>query len=194
MGTPPRFSAVSSLSLSLSATEDSQSAIIRPRNCPEHHFLTPFCSPSFYSSGPFYAVPITHLPAASNHPSATRRPLSACIVVQLHREICTVATGNRTTKSRARTEIREKGRKRVVATDCERTSRCRGIANASADRYKALQTMPEDLDSWRDQNGWAYRRNPPFPFRFLRMYATRFWFYGREWPEKRSSENKKKVE
>lgn len=53
--------------------------------------------------------------------------------------------------------------------------------------------MPEDLDSWRDQNGRAnHRTAAQTHFALLRMHATRFWFYGREWPEKRSPENKKK--
>jgi len=56
--------------------------------------------------------------------------------------------------------------------------------------------MPEDLDSWCDQNGRAnHRRHPPIyllRFALLRMHATRFWFYGREWVEKRSFKNEKK--
>jgi len=43
--------------------------------------------------------------------------------------------------------------------DCKRkgkrTTRCRGVTNTSAEQHKASQTMPEDLDSWRDQNGQA---------------------------------------
>jgi len=43
--------------------------------------------------------------------------------------------------------------------DCKRkgkrTTRCRGVTNTSTEQHKASQTMPEDLDSWRDQNGQA---------------------------------------
>lgn len=81
--------------------------------------------------------------------------------------------------------------KAMVTRRVERESQ-RRVANAFAEQHKASQTMPEDLDSWRDQNGRANHRTAAQPhFALLRMHATRFWFYGREWPEKRSPENKK---
>lgn len=66
---PPSFPYFSS------ATGDSQSAIIRPRNCSERHFLAPFLGPllPILLVCPFYIVSIAYLPAVSNHPYAARR-------------------------------------------------------------------------------------------------------------------------
>lgn len=194
----------SSLSFSFphssSATGDNQSAIIRPRNCSERHFLAPFLDPLPILVCPFYIVSIAHLPV-SNHPYITRRRILSSLPLGLlfnhlmeydiyscDREIC-----DQTRRLECSRKV-EKGlwpkEKRRESDSFQKSSEyLRG-------QHKASQTMPEDLDSWRDQNGQANHRrthpsNPP-RFAFLRMHTTRFWFYGREWAEKRSSKNKKK--
>lgn len=133
-----------------------------------------------------HIIPIAHLPTTSKYFSD---PLPLTRITLFNDAIeCIVAIGNHDPK--ATVIVYEEGWKRV-ATESE--SLQRRVASAFAAQHKASQTMPEDLDSWRDQNGRAnHRAAAQLHFALLRMHATRFWFYGREWPEKRSPENKKK--